>query len=143
MTTPLDDIRTADDTAIQTVWRFGGYEAVFGPYPGRARALAIITGRDVLLDLTDPPAVDNVSDFDISPIYVTAELWDVVRIALHIMWSLAYVATGYVPGRLPHPIRITAPRACRTARRHPFRTVVRCTAPPARRVCSGRSVQDP
>lgn len=137
MTTPLDDIRTADDTEIQVVWRFGGYESVFGTYPGRARALSVILGRDVLLDITDPPVID------IAPAYDDTELRDVVHIALHIMWSLAYVATGYVPGRLPYPNRVSAPRARRTACRHSFRTAVHCTAPPTRRVRSGRPMQDP
>jgi hypothetical protein len=49
-------------------------------------------------------------------------------------WALEFTGAGYDPGTdqpmpevLPH-----APRACRITRKQPFRSAVRCTAPPTR-----------
>ena len=139
MSTPLDDIRNADAAMLREVWQWGGYEPRFGPYPGRTRALAVIGARDVSQDCDEPPAAgDTPARQEIDP-------HDIIRAAVHLLcmaWALAFVAAGYVPDRPRREDLASAPRACRIARRHPFRSAVRCTAPPVRRVRFG-GLQDP
>lgn len=65
------------------------------------------------------------------------ELFDFCRAVLRVLWDLGVLARAVTGGNLiARPVRdapVTAPRARRTVRRHPFRTAVRCMAPPARR----------
>jgi hypothetical protein len=123
MTTSLDDIRLADDYTLRVVWKFGGYEIARGPYPGRRRALFVIFARGTRLPAADPePQV---------PAHIAV-------CALSAAWSLAIVATGRIPGRPRRIDLASAPRGCRSIRRHPFRSAVHCTAPPARRIRPGR-----
>ena len=125
MSTPLDDIRNADATMLREVWKWGGYEAAHGPYPGRTRALLIIEARDVVEPAESPDAGD-APDRKISPqVFI-----DVLTHILSVAWALAFVAAGYVPDQTCREDLASAPRACRIARRHPFRSAVRCTAPP-------------
>lgn len=58
-----------------------------------------------------------------------------VLYVLCMAWALEIAYAGYDPGtKRPAPLQPLpyAPRACRIARRHPFRSAVRCTAPPTR-----------
>lgn len=128
MTTTLDNVRNADDATLRVVWRFGGYETARGPYPGRRRALFIIFARDVLQTQDERESRKTTHAAAVC--------------TLSAAWSVAIIATGCVPRRHRGEDLAHAPRACRIARRHPFRSAVRCTAPPARRVRSGRPMQD-
>lgn len=127
MNTALDDIRNADATMLREVWQWGGYEPRFGPYPGRSRALLIIEARDVA-ESAESPGTDEVPALRISP----QEFINAVVHILSVAWALAFVAAGYVPDQPRREVPASAPRACRFARKHPFRSAVRCTAPPSR-----------
>ena len=132
MSTPLDDIRNADATMLREVWKWGGYEPRFGPYPGRTRALLIIEARDVAEPAESPNADDDALARKISPqVFI-----DVLAHILSVAWALAFVAAGYVPDQPRCEVAASAPRACRIVLRHPFRSAVRCTAPPTRRARS-------
>ena len=126
MSTPLDDIRNADATMLREVWQWGGYEPRFGPYPGRTRALFIIESRDTA-DPAESPNADEAPIRKISP----QEFVNALAHILSVAWALAFVAAGYIPDQTRREVPTSAPRACRTVRRHPFRSAVRCTAPPA------------
>ncbi len=125
---PLDDPRNADDATLRVVWRFGGYEAHRGPYPGRRRALFAIFARNVHLSRDERKPY---------------ETFHAAACALSSAWALAIVATGDVPGQSRCIDLASAPRGCRIRRKDPFRSAVHCTAPPTCRVRSGRPMLDP
>ena len=131
MSTPLDDIRNADAAMLREVWQWGGYEPRFGPYPGRTQALFIIEARGVA-EPAESPNADEAPVRKISP----QAFIDVLAHILSVAWALAFVAAGYIPEQPRREVPASAPRACRIVRRHPFRSAVRCTAPPARRARS-------
>jgi hypothetical protein len=71
---------------------------------------------------------------------VTAEARELVRAAVHMFFTAALMAWALIcteDGYVPEPAQretpaLHFPRRRRTPAPHPFRTVVRCTAPPAR-----------
>lgn len=81
---------------------------------------------------------------------MTVETRELVRDAVHMLitaammvWALMFTENGYVP----EPVRrevpaLHFPRRRHTVALHPFRTIVRCTAPPTHRVRPG-GLQDP
>jgi hypothetical protein len=71
---------------------------------------------------------------------VTDEARELVRAAVHMLftaalmaWALIFTEEGYVPEPVRREVSaLHVPRRRRIPAPHPFHTVVRCTAPPAR-----------